>query len=481
VGFNHDDGRRFYNMAKGPDIQAERASVQATISDWVVNGDGKLEFMVAINEGTFLYYTVMPSRQVKVLEREAIVMTCCSKSRYLAEQFGLLQISMTKQQANDCMFMAESLIYTDGSPRLIPDTIEPVGFVNDPGWCFSRIAMPRMTPSKADIDAPRKWAHLGPFLHSVVVNMKDYDSQVDDSLMFRRLLSAIGALLWDSAPRREILYWYGEGGEGKTTFCNFLAHKLGPCALPNIKPKEMTDPYTKALFEGKRLIIAEEVGKGRFLTDELKALTGNRFITARAPYKAVRTFRNHSFIWMTSNQMPIINGESSETDRLRLVCSTARKDGVRRTEEDIFEELELYWPHIVDAGIIEYHASGKQVLPMTSSEIAECTDLYFLDADGWIEKHLEFRDGSFIPVKTLKSMLSRDKIGIKDIETRLPTLTPMRNANIPAVQRARRRVSLGGNPVHGWAQVGVKIESEHYRMSDWGGNSVPLNLEEEST
>jgi hypothetical protein len=461
-------------MAPKIDTQAKKAEHKIQLREWMLHGtaietDRDSPNFVAVKSADGLaYYRKEDLGQLSILEREDLIFQIAVASAELAEMQMLPKISMTNEQAKDCMFLVDGFLKVEGCDRVIDGEIRPIGFIDDGGYCFRRIPLVRcgITPDEKRITGPRNWDTLGPFMTSLRVNMADFDGQ--DSTMFRRLLSAIGALLWDSEPRREILYWYGSGGEGKTTLCNFLAHKLGPCALPNIKPKKLTEDYTIAMLEGKRMVIAEEVGKGRFLTEEMKAITGNRFLTGRSPYKSIRTFRNHTFFWMTSNQMPIIDGQDSSRDRLRLVCSTPRKDGIKRTEVEIFDELDMWWPHIVDAAVLEYFAAGQTILKMDEQELEECISNYHLDADGWILENMEYRAGCFVPNSTIKRMLKGDAIGVSDIKDRLHILQPsVCDADKAIDIKGRGRIREAANPVKGVRNVAIKTDSPKWGTALW--------------
>jgi hypothetical protein len=467
-------------MTKKINTQLKRAEQRIQLRNWILKGDSILtgkeppSFIIIKSPDGLAYYRETESKQIVILERSDLVAEIAVASSEISEAQDIPEISMTYENAKDCMNIIEGFIKLQGCDKIIEEEIKPIGFVDDEGFCFRRIPLSRagVTPSEERLKEKREWSDLGPFMNSLRTNMLDYDT--DDSRMFRRLLSAVGALLWDSEPRREILYWHGMGGEGKTTFCNFLAHKLGSCALPNIKPKKLTEDYTIAMLEGKRLVIAEEAGKGRFLTEEMKAITGNRYLTGRAPYKGIRSFRNHTFFWMTSNQMPIIDGEDSSTGRLRLICSTPRKDGTHRTEQDIYAELELYWPHIVDAAVLEYFAAGKSILSMTGQEIEEPVSNYHLDADGWIDENFEYAKGSFVPNKLIKRMLKNERISLSDVKSRLSILNPEDCEEKINVQ-SRQRLE-DSRQERGVLNIRLKQDSSNWTKNGWSACKKIIDL-----
>jgi hypothetical protein len=427
------------------------------------SGRERPDILVSFEQGTTLYYLKTGDREVQIVNREFVMAHIAMASSELAERSGDPKLEMSKAQAKDCLFMIESRMGIEGCDLIADSRIVPIAFQDDKEYCFLRLPIPRISPTQKDLENKIDYAALGPFIDSLRVNMADYDGT--DSLMFRRLLSAVGALLWDSEPRREIIYWQGEGGEGKTTFCNFLAHKLGVTALPNIKPKEMTKGPTIACFEGVRMVIAEEVGRTRFLNEELKSITGNRFLTGEAKYEKPRTFRNHSFVWMTSNNQPIIKREASHTERLRWIKSTPRKDGAKRTEQDIFEELEQNWFVIVSVCIMEYFAAGKTIWPLSETEIAELSDSYNLGIDGWILENFEYSQYSFIPNTTFQRMLDSrgEKISLVEAKERFHILQPaICDADAVIITKGdKAKGRVNGLQSRGIKNVGIKKTQIH--------------------
>lgn len=423
------------------------------------------QFMVFAKDGQLAFYRKLDNGLMAMMPRSELVATIAVVGSRLAELYGCHE--MTQVQAANCMFMIESYLLETRPQQFIADHIKPVAFANDEGFCLVRLPVPRMEPHPCEIDAPRDWERLGDFLNSIRLGMKDAEDP--EPVMFKTLMSAVGALLWDDSPRREILYWHGKGGEGKTTFCNFLVHKLGPCALPNVKPKRLTDDYTIAQLEGVRLVVAEEAGKGRFLTEEIKAITGNRYLFGRAPYAKPRPFRNHTFFWMTSNQMPHVDGESASAERLRLVCSTPRKDGVKRTEENIFAELEERWPDIVEMAILEYFSSGQKIHEMAHQEMTEIVDEYHLGVDGWIMESFEYCEGAFTANQLINRMKTRNKelLSRDEIYERMKILTPALCDASKVVAKSKRRAEGYANPVWGFDNVRPKSSAEGYSRTGW--------------
>jgi hypothetical protein len=448
-------------VEKKENFKKLQAEFKKSIRDWLLH-DQPLnhfqeiaDFKAQIVGSTVNYYDADAKKQVKIKAPSALVDKILHAAMGEAEFRGT-EYELTKAQAEDCLAQAEAYAKEAGFHKLIEGEIKPVAFVNDDCYCFNRLPIPRIEPDQEWINTPRNWSHLGPFMNSIREAMADYDEETDDSLMFRRLLSAIGQLLWDSKPSREIVYWYGKGGDGKTTLTNYIASKLGSAALPNLRPKMLESEYYVAQLEGKRMVIAEEAGKGRFLTEGIKAITGNRFLTGRHPHERIRTFESHVMIWYTSNEMPVIDGEDASKDRLRLIQSEPRKNRVRRDEADIIAELDLWWPHIIDMSVTEYFAAGQGIHKMPDEELSESIEGYYQDADGWIEANLRYEVGAFMPSSTIKHLLQH-KVSIKDVESRIPLLQPAVCDSENQISRCKRRIHGKDTQCRGWDNVGLTI------------------------
>jgi hypothetical protein len=447
-------------VEKKENFKKLQAEFKKSIRDWFLydqplnNVQDFADYKAVVVKDRVNYYVADDKKQLAIRSSSDMVRTILNAS-LVESEFRGAEFEMTKAQAEDCLAQADAVICVNGFDKLIDGEIKPIAFSNDDCFCFYRLGIPRFKPPQEWIDGPREWASLGPFMNSIREAMADYDEETDDSLMFRRLLSAIGQLLWDSKPSREIVYWYGKGGDGKTTLTNYIASKLGDSALPNLRPKCLESEYYLAQLEGKRMVIAEEAGKGRFLTEGIKAITGNRFITGRHPHERIRTFESYVMIWYTSNEMPTIDGEDSSKDRLRLIQSEPRKNRERREESDIIKELDAFWPHIVDMAVTEYFAAGEGIHRMPDEELRDSIEGYYLDADGWIEANLKYEEGAFMPCSTIKYLLQH-KVSIKDVEARLPGLQPSPCYSGVTVIKNRQRVYTNkGNPIHGWANIGL--------------------------
>jgi hypothetical protein len=458
-------------MAKDNDFQEKKAQHKNTMRHWMLGEKGlpsgrpRPNFLIAINEGKLVYYSERDQRQINIMSRDHLVAHVSLASSELAERSGEPALEMSQGQARDCMAVVEAYVLHEGNDRLIRDEIKPIAFSNDDCYCFERINVPRLEPQ----EYKRKTQEdLGPFLNSIRTSMADYNEDTNESLMFRRLLSAIGQLLWDSKPSREIVYWYGKGGDGKTTLCNYLASKLGSAAMPNLKPRNLESEYYLAELEGKRMVIAEEAGKGQFLTEGIKAITGNRFITGRHPHERIRTFESHVMIWYTSNEFPIIDGEDSSRDRLRLIHSQPRPNRTRRSEEDIRQELDYYWDNIVHASVSEYFAAGQGIHTMLEAEVAEAVEAYYMDADGWITNNLVYMPGAFIPTSVLRDASKNSRISIKSITARLGTLEALDKNNIDGeIKNIKRRITTSNNPVWGYNNIGFQEKHPDYYKDSW--------------
>lgn len=340
--------------------------------------------------------------------------------------------------------LAESL----DSPILIEEEIPAVGFSDDPGFCYSRVDLKRPPkPTNPPMLLPYK--SLGAAMLSIQTRMIDYDQEpasfdemIDlnrpPSIMFDRLLSAIGALVADSQARKEILYWHGPGDDGKTTLMSFIGKKLGRAAIINQNLAALVKECGLASLEGKRFVHCEEIGRGSVINSAVKRISGSPYITGRALYSQQKTFRAEVMLFMTSNEMPIIDGSRASLSRMRYVRTRSIPDSEIRTKEEIWDDLEKNWPCIVHCAMLAYYKYNCKVLPMQPDEMTESVEQYFERTDAWLAQNLVYCPGFVVSAYDLSSVRPKE-ISAKSVIERLHTLLPETyDAAYPVVERTAR-------------------------------------------
>lgn len=128
------------------------------------------------------------------------------------------------------------------------------------------------------------------------------------------LARAVGYTLSGTAAEQCLLFLYGRGANGKTTFIETIAaimgdlgHKARAAALMAEAAERI--PNEIAALAGKRFVVASELADGGRLNEGLvKDLTGNDAISARFLYGESFTFRPSFVLWLYGNHRPVIVG-----------------------------------------------------------------------------------------------------------------------------------------------------------------------------
>ena len=140
-----------------------------------------------------------------------------------------------------------------------------------------------------------------------------------------------GYALAGEAIEEKILFLYGEGGTGKSTFTETLAYMLGDYAgtvdielFLSSRNDGGADKATPGLakLKGVRLAIGAESGIGRKMNDaKLKNLTGQDTVTTRFLYGNPFSFKPCATFMLSSNYLPPVKDATDSGIRRRLVIA----------------------------------------------------------------------------------------------------------------------------------------------------------------
>jgi hypothetical protein len=113
---------------------------------------------------------------------------------------------------------------------------------------------------------------------------------------------------------QQLLYMYGEGQNGKSSFTKVLGNKTRSVAAYSSKSK-----HDFVHLEGKAFIVIPESDGGHVLRNsDIKKITGKDMITIDPKFKQAYSGRIQGTILIDSNNLPYIVGERSETRRMRV-------------------------------------------------------------------------------------------------------------------------------------------------------------------
>ena len=128
------------------------------------------------------------------------------------------------------------------------------------------------------------------------------------------LKRAAGYTLTGDTREEALLFLYGHGANGKTTFTRVLQDLLGPYAQ-SAPPELLVGGATPgaaspevARARGKRMLVAAEVDGKPLNEAKVKALTGRERIAARGLYEGYAEFEPAFKLWIHGNHKPEIKG-----------------------------------------------------------------------------------------------------------------------------------------------------------------------------
>ncbi len=200
------------------------------------------------------------------------------------------------------------------------------------------------------------------------------------------LARAAGYSLTGSTSEQCLMFLYGSGLNGKSTFMELITHVLGDYAMHTptetlMMKRDSGIPNDLARLKGARLVAATETEAGKRLAESLiKQLTGGDPITARYLHAEYFTFRPTFKLWLSGNHKPTIRGaDEGIWRRMRLVPFEVRIPD-HEVDPDLGDKLK---EHAV--GILSWMVAGcldwqRNRLPIPA-KVKDATGLYREDMD----------------------------------------------------------------------------------------------------
>lgn len=163
-----------------------------------------------------------------------------------------------------------------------------------------------------------------------------------------------GYLLTGSTDEQVLIFLYGPGGNGKSTFINTIAGVMGDYAVNT--PMDMLGktndhdrhPTELARLHGARLVTANETAEGRRWDESrLKQLTGGDVISARFMGRDFFDFRPAFKLVVSGNHKPELRGiDDALKRRVRIVPFTVTIPEEKRIS-GLDRQLKREWPGIL--------------------------------------------------------------------------------------------------------------------------------------
>jgi putative DNA primase/helicase len=222
----------------------------------------------------------------------------------------------------------------------------------------------------------------------------------------RRLLQQLaGISLCGESNLQKLIFLYGLGANGKTTFIELMAWLLGDYSkriatemlMHHQRSPQGPSPDIVGL-KGRRLIYCNEVEEGRRLAEaRVKELTGGDTLSGRTPYaKADITFQPTHKLVMVGNHMPEVRDMSHGMWRRMLMIPFNQVISDTAQDPNLLVKLKAEGAGILNwalAGLSDYRKNGL-VIPAL---IMSANDAYRTEQDivvEWLTDHCNLVAGA---------------------------------------------------------------------------------------
>ena len=218
-----------------------------------------------------------------------------------------------------------------------------------------------------------------------------------------------GYVLTGLIKEHTFLFFYGLGANGKSTFLNALREILRDYCV--VAPMEMfmqargdRHPADLAMLRGARLVIAQEVEKGRpWATSRIKGIVAGDPLSARFMRQDFFTFQPQCKLILAGNHRPgLVNVDEAMRRRLNLVPFTVTIAPKKR-DPNIPVQLREEYPGILRwmiEGCLLYQEHGLK----PPKVVTDATDEYFSSEDvlgQWVSENTEGKTEEFTLTKEL--------------------------------------------------------------------------------
>jgi P4 family phage/plasmid primase-like protien len=201
-----------------------------------------------------------------------------------------------------------------------------------------------------------------------------------------------GYALTGSTREHALVFLYGTGANGKSTFLNTLRGVFGTYATVApadtfMEARGERHPTELAGLQGARLVVAQEIDDGqRWATARMKSLTSGDPVAARYMRGDFFEYTPGFKIILAGNHRPGLRTvDEAIRRRMHLVPFTQTVPPAKR-DPRLFEKLREEWPGILGwalTGCIDWQAGGLR----PPQRVRDATDAYLEDQDAlgqWI-------------------------------------------------------------------------------------------------
>jgi putative DNA primase/helicase len=276
---------------------------------------------------------------------------------------------------------------------------------------------------------------------------------------------AVGYSLVGVTTEHVLLFCYGGGGNGKSTFFEVLSTLFGDYAgkLPAeaiTLTNQPQHPTAIADLRGKRFVVTSETQERRLNEGLVKDLTGADKVTARRMRENFTTFKPTGTFWAYGNAKPTIRSQGRAIwRRLRLIPFTEVFEG-DRDDKDLTKKLTAELPGVLNwalAGLAEWRERGLGI----AEAVTDATREYQREEDEL---------GDFIGEHVEKVDDPRVAVPLSDLYEHYVTWAIGRHQrNVDSVKRFAATLRERGLDVTGKGHDGRKVHVHGVRVREPGG------------
>lgn len=214
----------------------------------------------------------------------------------------------------------------------------------------------------------------------------EFLSQVQPDEEVRRLLrQLVGIWLFGAPIIQKLIFLYGFGANGKSTFMELIAWMLNDYAvriptellMQHQRSPQGPSPDMVAL-KGARLAYCNEIGEGKQLSEAyVKDLTGGDTITARPLYGSPVSFSPTHNLVMTGNHKPRISDNSEGMWRRMLLIGFTITIPEENRDPELLDKLKQEGAGVLNwalEGFADYETNGLCISGSVRQSTAEYRD-----------------------------------------------------------------------------------------------------------
>lgn len=233
------------------------------------------------------------------------------------------------------------------------------------------------------------------------------DIQPDPDIQ-RMLQQLAGIFLCGDSNLQKLIFLYGGGANGKSTFIELIAWLLGDYTkriatemlMQHQRSPQGPSPDIVSL-KGRRLVYCNEVEEGRHLAEaRVKELTGGDTLSGRVPYaKEDISFQPSHKLVMVGNHQPEIHDMSHGMWRRMLLIPFDVIVPDNKRDPYLLEKLKCEGSGILNWALVGYHNYLKNGLQVPNV-ISDATNAYKDEQDligEWINDHCKTVVGVLTP------------------------------------------------------------------------------------